>query len=308
MTTGEGSDRPPGSSGVPPIVDTSQVVEVARDVYVIPDGRVNLVPNIGIVLGEDSALVVDTGMGPRNAQRVMELVRKLAGNRRLLLTITHFHPEHGFGAQQFVDGAVILYNAAQLEELTRKGDSYIELFRQFGPAVETELEGVEFVGPHLRYETKAVLDLGGREVILEQVGPAHTAADQIILVDNEVIFCGDLVEERFFSIFPYFPPDDVDVDGERWRGVLENLVNRQPRVVVPGHGAVGNSELIGTTLEYIDWLGSTTYAAMGGESSIEGVIAAVRPEALERYVGWDSPEWIDFGVRWFFDHATASKG
>ena len=42
--------------------------EIADGVYVVPDGRVPLVPNVGIVLGEETALVVDTGMGPRTAR------------------------------------------------------------------------------------------------------------------------------------------------------------------------------------------------------------------------------------------------
>ena len=30
---------------------------------------------------------------------MLEQAKRLAGDRQLYLTITHFHPEHGFGAQ-----------------------------------------------------------------------------------------------------------------------------------------------------------------------------------------------------------------
>src|SRR6476619_308131 len=80
-----------------PTVDTSGFGEIAEQVFVIPDRRVPLVPNIGLIGGRDAVLVVDTGMGPANGTRVLEAARDMAKGRKLILTITHFHPEHGFG-------------------------------------------------------------------------------------------------------------------------------------------------------------------------------------------------------------------
>ena len=71
-------------------------VEIADGVFVIPDGRVPLVANIGVIVGDRAALVVDTGLGPRNGAAVHDIARNLEGDRPLFLTITHFHPEHGF--------------------------------------------------------------------------------------------------------------------------------------------------------------------------------------------------------------------
>src|SRR3954466_912652 len=91
-------------------VITNVPVEVADSVFVIPDGRVPLVPNVGIVRGTRATLVVDAGMGPRNGEIVRRHAEELASGRPLFLTLTHFHPEHGFGAQAFGDGATIVYN------------------------------------------------------------------------------------------------------------------------------------------------------------------------------------------------------
>ena len=114
----------------PPLVDTSDPVEIAPGVWVVRDQRTWLVPNIGIILGTDAALVVDTGLGPANGERVLALARRLAGSRRLYLTLTHFHPEHGYGAQAFGPDATIIYNRAQRDELQSKGALYIDLFRK----------------------------------------------------------------------------------------------------------------------------------------------------------------------------------
>ena len=69
-----------------------QPQEIASGVWGVRDHRIWLVLNIGIILGRDAALVVDTGLGPANGQSVVDLARRLAGNRRLLLTLTHLHP------------------------------------------------------------------------------------------------------------------------------------------------------------------------------------------------------------------------
>src|SRR5205823_7961728 len=140
----------------------------------------------------------------------------------------------------------------QLAELHQKGRGYTELFRTFGEGVAAQLEGVELVEPHVVYDGSADLDLGDRRAELRTWGLAHTRGDQVVFLPEErILFTGDLVEERCFAIFPYFPPDDVDVDGERWISVLERLEALEPKIVVPGHGAVGGAEIVATAREYI---------------------------------------------------------
>ena len=280
--------------------------EVADGVFVVPDGRVPLVPNVGIVLGEDRALVVDTAMGPANGSRVRAFADELAGPRQLLLTITHFHPEHGFGAQVFGD-ATIVYNRAQLDELHDKGGAYLEMFRTFGDGVAAQLEGVELVDPDETYDGGVErIDLGGRHVELHDIGRAHTRGDQVVFVpDERVLFTGDLVEERCFAIFPWFPPDDADVDGELWIAALERLEALDPRIVVPGHGDVGGPDVIATVREYLVQLRDETRAS--AEAGLDADAAAEQIDASMRalHPDWVQPEWIVFGVRHF--HAAWSS-
>ena len=291
----------------PPPVVNGTPREIADGVYVVPDGRVPLVPNVGIVIGDEAVLVVDTAMGPRNGERIRGFAVELAGGRRLVLTITHFHPEHGFGAQAF-RGDHLVYNRAQLDELHAKGTGYLEMFRTFGAAVAEQLEGVELVDPHEVYDGDVhELDLGGRRVQLRTWGRAHTRGDQVVFLPQErVLFAGDLVEERCFAIFPWFPPDDVDVDGDRWIAVLERLEALEPELVVPGHGGVGGKEVVTEARSYIERLRAETrrLAAAGisadeAADQLEESMRALHPE-------WVQPEWIAFGVRHF--HAAATAG
>jgi glyoxylase-like metal-dependent hydrolase (beta-lactamase superfamily II) len=284
---------------IPPLVSGSPE-EVARGVFVVPDHRIPLVPNVGVIVGDRAALVVETGIGPRNGAVVRRIAEELAGDRPLLLTLTHFHPEHGYGAQAFRD-TTILYNRTQHEEFRDKAQAYLEMFRGLiiGEAAQ-ELEGVEFVQPHVVYDGGADVDLGGKLVQLRSQGPAHSRGDQVVFVPAEgVLFTGDLVETRLFPIFPFFPPHDTDVDGGRWIGVLEELQHLEPRIVVPGHGELGDATLLGTVREYLSSLRTETRRLAAEGHDADTIVAILEPQLRARYPDWDQPEWIAFGVRAF---------
>ena len=278
----------------PLLVHAGTETEVAPRVHVIPDRRVNLVPNVGFVGGDDALLVVDTGMGPANGEVVLAEARRLAEGRRLLLTLTHFHPEHGFGAQSFEGQAELVYNGAQADELAASGAEFIELFRTFGPEVAEMLEGVTIVGPDRTYDGSTTLDLGGRTVELHEVGGAHTAGDQVVLVpDAGVLFTGDLVENRFFPIV--FGP----ANGPAWIETLDRLSAFGPRVVVPGHGEVGGPELISAFRSYLEDVRDSVEERAGRGEGVDAYADALGAEIRERYADWGNDEWIDFAIRDF---------
>lgn len=296
----------PDTSEAPAPVVSGDPVQVSDGVFVIPDRRVDLVPNIGIVVGERAALVIDTGMGPRNGAHVLEEARRLAGDRPLYLTITHFHPEHGFGAQAFKGAATIVYNRGQREELHRKGSAYIDMFRGLSPAVAAELEGVELVDPDLVHDGRAEIDLGGRTAVLRTVGPAHTASDQTVLIDDRVLFGGDLFETRIFPITPYFPPYDIDVDGRRWITVLDQLIALEAEIVVPGHGEVADTSLIRDVRDYLTYIRDEVERLRAGGASADEASATIDKAARDRWSTWEHPEWIGLAVQAFYAAGSAS--
>ena len=296
-----------GPTAPAPDVDESQIREIAAGVWVIPDRRVPLVPNIGIVVGEERALVVDVGMGPENGARVLQAAQEKASGRPLVVTTTHFHPEHAFGLQVFRDESHIVYNRSQLEELREKGAAYAEMFKTFGPSVAEALEDVELVEPHEIYDgDRSELDLGGRAVELLYRGVAHTRGDQVVwLPEERILFTGDLVESQVFPIYPFFPPNDADVNGSLWIEVLRWLEGLRPRQVVPGHGEVGDISAITDAREYHERLRQLTFAQAAAGASADEAVAAIEPGIHERYSDWSQPEWVAFGIRCFHAERTA---
>lgn len=280
-----------------PVVHIGDVLEVARDLVVIPNRRVQLVPNIGIIGGSHSVLVVETGMGPVNAETVLKFAADVAKGRKLYLTTTHFHPEHAFGAQTFTGNATFLVNRAQADDLRMKGPGYVEMFKGLGEPVARHLDGVQLASPDVVYEQEYDLDLGGRVVRLRATGRAHSRGDQVVMVpDAGAMFTGDLVEAGQFAIFPWFPPHDTDVSGTRWLAVLRRLAEQRPRVVVPGHGDVGGPRLLADVRDYLEALRDETWVRRDSTMNEQTIAAEVRAVMIARHPDWDGQEWIEKGV------------
>jgi glyoxylase-like metal-dependent hydrolase (beta-lactamase superfamily II) len=284
----------------PPLIPEVPPQQITERVWVFSDERINLVPNIGVVVGDDATLVVDTGMGRRNGERLLERVREIS-DKPLLLTLTHFHPEHGWGAQAFEGVATIVYNRVQREELEEKFGSFVELFSSFGPEIAELLEDVKLVRPHVGYGgDEAELDLGGLTVQLSYHGPAHTRGDQLVLLPSEgVLFTGDLVENRFFPILP-----DEDAHGSEWIALLERMEALEATTVVPGHGEVGEVALIGDVRRYLEYVRGRVEASANG-MSLDEVTSQLEPEIRSRYATWENDVWIGFAIENFYREHSA---
>lgn len=276
----------------PPLIPLGMTQEVAERVHVMPDQRVEFVPNAGIVVGDRSTLVIDTAMGPRNGDRILGEATRLGGRRKLLMTTTHFHPEHAYGAQSFAS-ATYVCNAAQAREMASKGAEYIEMFSGFGPGLAELLSEVELVTPDVIYEGPgAELDLGGVVAQLISIGRAHTQGDQVVfLPESRVLFAGDLVEDRFLPIFP-----DEDANGLLWLDALDRLDALEPLIVVGGHGQVGDARLIAALRDYLTAVRDRVAALSAQGASLEEIEVQLEPELTERQSGWDNQMWIKSAV------------
>jgi glyoxylase-like metal-dependent hydrolase (beta-lactamase superfamily II) len=285
----------------PPLVIAEDIQQVASGVHVIPDRRVEFVPNAGVLVGNRATLVIDTAMGRRNGQTILDAAHRLGGQKKLLLTTTHFHPEHAFGAQPFAE-ATYVCNASQAQELADKGQEYIEMFSGFGPGLAELLSDAQLVAPDITYSSgRAEVDLGGLVAQLIEIGPAHTRGDQVIfLPETKVLFAGDLVEDRFLPIFP-----DEDAIGSRWLDALDRLEQLEPAIVVGGHGEVGDVSLIHALRDYLTTVRDRVAELHGEGWPLEAIEERLEPELGERHAGWDNQMWIKSAVDSF--HAALAR-
>ncbi|PWE53444.1 MBL fold metallo-hydrolase [Metarhizobium album] len=281
-----------------PTVDARFPVEVAPGVFVLLDKRIPLVPNIGIVVGRETVLVIDCGLGIDSAESVLALAKKLAPGRQVALTVTHAHPEHGFGAQVFKSDARIYYNSLQRDYFAQSGQKLLDGFRAGVLPAEQKhlLDNVVLTPPHQVYDQQRVkVDLGGREVELRTWGKAHTPGDQIAFLPAErIVFMGDLAEERMFPIVPLFPPmiTAEDMNIAQWEVALNDVLRLQPSLVVPGHGSLGGPETISEVLGYFQEVRRLVQSANLPERRLLEVIRA-------KYPTWENPEFIEPATVYF---------
>ncbi|MEV4894152.1 MBL fold metallo-hydrolase, partial [Nonomuraea sp. NPDC055795] len=118
----------------------------------------------------------------------------------------------------------------------------------------------------------------------------------ITVPDAGVMFTGDLAEAGQFAIFPWFPPHDTDVSGVRWIEVMERLSGERPRVVVPGHGDVGDARLLAEVRDYLTELREETWRRRDSAMPEETIAREVTALLVERHPEWRMREWIERGV------------
>jgi glyoxylase-like metal-dependent hydrolase (beta-lactamase superfamily II) len=279
-----------------PMIVPGSTRQITKNVYVIPDNRVSLVPNIGIIVGDESIMVVDTGMGPKNAKIVLEEVKKISDKPIKYLAITHFHPEHGMGAQSFPKETQIIVPIAQKQELEKKGPGYIEFFSGMSPEIADLLSDVKLVSPDIAFDKKMEVDLGGQKVELYHFQTAHTQGDMFVyLPDQQLLFGGDIIIERFFPIMP-----DADSSALGWMESLKQLKALDPLIIVPGHGDVSDASLIDQLSIYLAALKIQVERHKKNGDDAEQASAQLVPQFQRSYSHWDEAMWIKFAIERFY--------
>jgi glyoxylase-like metal-dependent hydrolase (beta-lactamase superfamily II) len=206
---------------------------------------------IGLVVGSEGVLVVDTGSTLEEGAELRAQVEALTGRPVTHVVLTHGHFDHVFGAAAF-DGAEVCaargldgYLRAERAALAESAISY-----GTDPAAARAAADA-LVRTTLPVDGERVIDLGGRTVRLLHPGPGHTRHDIVVHVpgatasDPPVVFCGDLVEESGE------PQAGADADIAGWPAALDVLLALGGGTAryVPGHGAVVDARFVRTQRE-----------------------------------------------------------
>ncbi|MEU7277290.1 MBL fold metallo-hydrolase [Streptomyces sp. NPDC045431] len=197
-----------------------------------------------LVAGEDAALLFDTGATLREGAEIRGQAQKLLGEGRRVthIALSHPHFDHVLGTAAFAGAEV--FGAVGVDTLlARERDDLRADAVRHGVAAAEAVEAVDvLVRPHHLVTGEWTLDLGGRQVLLANVGPGHTGHDLVLLVPGapEVVFCGDLVEESGD------PQAGRDAIPSRWPAALDRLLELggEDALYVPGHGAVVDAAFV----------------------------------------------------------------
>jgi len=226
-------------------------------------------PNTGVIIGDDSVMVIDTQATPIMAQDVIRRIREITDKPIKHVVMSHYHAVRVLGASAY--NAEHIYASRHTYELIKERgqqdyESEVGRFPRLFQGVDS-VPGLTW--PTIVFETRLTLFMGEREVQLIHVGRGHTKGDTIVWLPKEkVMFAGDLVE---FGATPY----TGDAYHEHWPTTLDALLEFDPQKLVPGRGEAlqspqeCRSAIEGTRSFLADMYGSVKAGKAAGKSLSE---------------------------------------
>lgn len=212
--------------------------------------------NSGLITGSGTSLMVDTLFDLALTREMLDGFGPVVADHPLqTLVNTHSDPDHTFGNELLAArGVEIVASEAAAELMTQEAADAVTGTKRmpgalgdfarhiFGPF---DLEGITATGPDRTFTGEESVDVGGREVRLIQVGPAHTPGDALVYVpDARLLYAGDIL---FVGGTPIAWAGPI----ERWVAALDLILDMDVTAVVPGHGPVSGKAEVAAMREYL---------------------------------------------------------
>ena len=264
-----------------PLVKEDATVKLAAHTWVIPDGNVPLVPNVGIIVGSKATLVIDPGLGRRNGEAVLREVAKVSKNAEVYIASTHFHAEHTTGYLAFPPAAKYINATAQEAEFAEGATAQFQVFSRRSPMVAELLKDAAGRKADITFDREYRLDLGGVHVRFMVVGPTHTRGDTGLFVEEDrVLFSGDVVMHDSFLAA------GQSASMKAWFAAFDQFEQLGPAAVVPSHGAVGDGSIVGVNRVVMQDVQTRARQMKAAGKSADETAAAVQKDVTATHPDW----------------------
>ena len=260
-------------------------------------------PNTGVIIGDDSVMVIDAQATPRLATIVVEKIRSVTDKPIKHVVLSHYHAVRVLGASAY-DASEIIASDKCLAMIHERGqEDWDSEFGRFPRLFEGHESIPGLTWPTLTFKEKMTVHLGRRRVELMFLGRAHTAGDIVAFVpDEQVMFTGDIVEYHSAC----YCGDGHFAD---WGPTLDRIAVFEPKSIAPGRGdaLVGDVMVNAALTNTRDFLRSTyqpaaMVAARGG--TLQEAWDAVRAECDPKFSDYAIYEHcLPFNVARAFDEA-----
>jgi glyoxylase-like metal-dependent hydrolase (beta-lactamase superfamily II) len=236
--------------------------------------------NIGVVLGADEALVIDTRSTHVHAREILADLRELTTEPVSVVVNTHGHFDHAFGNHVFRP-APIWGHERCVTFMVRTGEARRPRIAAEEPGIADDLRDVVIDPPDQTFAETAHVEVGGRRVELRFLGRGHTDHDIVVGVPGAgVLFAGDLLEN---GAVPFFG-DGYPLD---WPETAYRVAELVHGVVVPGHGDHAGRAFADEQATAIWGLAALARRVHSGELALDDAVVrtpfpAYPPEAVRR--------------------------
>ena len=238
-------------------------------------------PNSGVIIGDDSVMIIEAQATPRLAQKVIDCVRSVTDKPITHLALTHYHAVRVLGASAFDAQNIIMSDVARAMVVERGLEDWASEFGRFPRLFEGHESIPGLTWPTATFSQSMSVYLGNRRVDLMHLGRAHTAGDIVIHVpDQNVMFTGDIVEYHSACYCG-------DGHFNDWGDTLDAIAYFDVDAIAPGRGdALIGKEMVSKAIESTRDFVSSTYqpveriAARGGslKEAWDAVRAACDPK------------------------------
>jgi glyoxylase-like metal-dependent hydrolase (beta-lactamase superfamily II) len=264
-------------------------------------------PNTGIIVGDDSVMVIDAQATPLMAREVIKRIRSVTSKPIQYVVLTHYHAVRVLGASAY-KAEHIIASEATLGLIRERGaqdmKSEIGRFPRLFRGADT-IPGLTW--PTLAFKGELRLMMGKLEVRIIHAGAGHTGGDTIVWVPSQrVLFSGDLVEYEA-GIYT------GDAHLETWPQTLERLRSLKPQALVPGRGPALTTpaacdRAIAYTQEFIRGLYDVARRGVKARKSLKEVYAMARRRMDPTYAKYPIYEHcMPFDVSRAYDEASGIK-
>ena len=260
-------------------------------------------PNSGVIIGDESVMIVEAQATPRLAHKVIEKVRSVTDKPISHLVLTHYHAVRVLGASAYGAPEIIMSDAARSMVVERGQEDWDSEFQRFPRLFEGHESIPGLTYPTTTFSESMTVYLGKRRVDIMHLGRAHTAGDAVVHVpDQNVMFTGDIVEYHSAC----YCGDGHFAD---WGNTLDNIAWFDVDAIAPGRGdALIGKEMVNAAIENTRDFVESTYrpvarvAARGG--SLKEAWDACRAECDPKFADYAIYEHcLPFNVARAYDEA-----
>ena len=235
--------------------------------WTLPDGGYGW-SNAGLVAGDGASLLVDTLFDLALTREMLTAMKPVTDRAPVTdALITHSNGDHTHG-NQLLDGSVrIIAAKGTAEEIAHGMPPEMLAMTQtanLGPVATPyarerfghfDFSGIKVRNADETFDRELTIDVGGRQVNLLNLGPAHTAADSVVHVpDAGVLFGGDLL---FIGCTPIVWAGPI----ANWVAACDTMIAMDAPIVVPGHGPVTDPDGIRAVRGYLAHVAEQAEAA-----------------------------------------------
>ena len=261
-------------------------------------------PNSGVIIGDDSVMVMDAQATPVMAQKVIEKIRGVTDKPIKYVTLSHYHAVRVLGASAYGASEIIASDTCRAMIHERGQEDWDSEFGRFPRLFEAADSIPGLTWPTVTFKQHMTVYMGKRRVDLMHLGRAHTAGDIVAWVpDQGVMFTGDIVEYHSAC----YCGDGHFGD---WPATLDAVRAFKPEALMPGRGdaLVGNAKVEDALDLTEDFLMSTyrpvaKVAARGG--SLKEAFEACRVECDKKFSNYAIYEHcLPFNVSRAYDEAN----